>query len=72
MNTNELKTKLSTDLAKAAKDITSNEKLQICVALDIAPLTFERYTSGRIEECRRTELAEKIKEQIKAIKAKRT
>lgn len=56
----ELKYRLAEKLNTLGGALTENEALQIGLALGVSFRTVQRYCSGKVEEVRRIELAEKI------------
>lgn len=50
----------------------SNQKMQVAINLGIAFLTVQRYQSGKIEDVRNIELAEKIYNECNSVTQKAT
>lgn len=58
MTVAEIKDKFRIELYDFGQKMTSNQKMQVALNLDIAFLTVQRYQSGKKEEVRNIELAE--------------
>jgi hypothetical protein len=68
LTSHEFKAQLAERLQKAGDKMNGYQKLELALNLKISPMTVERYTSGKVEEVRRLELADKIEgEAVKII-----
>jgi len=67
MTVAEIKEKYRKELFEVAGTMTANNKMQVAINMGIAFLTVERYTSGKEENVRNAETAEKILNECKKV-----
>lgn len=70
MTVAEIKESFRLQLQDFGQSMTSNQKMQVAINLDITFMTVQRYQSGKDEEVRNVELAEKILNECKAVTEK--
>ena len=72
MTVAEIKDKYRMELQAFGESMTGNQKMQVALNLEISFLTVQRYQSGKEEEVRNVELAEKILDECKKVTQKAT
>lgn len=59
-----LKKEMAKKLEETAKQLSSQDKMRVCLKMEISSKTFDRYTSGDEKEVRRLLFAEDLQKQI--------
>lgn len=67
MTVADIKEKYRKELFEVGETMTTNKKMQVAINMGIAFLTVERYTSGKEENVRNAETAEKILNECKKV-----